>query len=285
MNIGFERVTDEEYKNQLLLLLERIHQICVANNIRYTIAFGTLLGAVRHNGFIPWDDDIDICMPREDYEVFARVFPSKDGRYYTLDSRNSKYYYNCIYRVCDGDMVLPVKDIPQIDNLGAFIDIFVLDKWPTNDEELEYRYDRIRALVKKIRYALPASYYKEATGRQIILRAIKFPLVLYYRYIVGFQKLRKSLDELVEQYNDKETGWRMVSSDNPRYAPWFIREEDLDKRVLISFEKLSVYAPENYDELLKRRYGDYMKLPPEEQRVTHHHFTPYWKKDSSSIIR
>ena len=64
------RVSEEDYKKQLVTLLERIHNVCTENNIRYTIGFGTLIGAVRHGGFIPWDDDIDICMPREDYALF-----------------------------------------------------------------------------------------------------------------------------------------------------------------------------------------------------------------------
>ena len=271
------RVTEAEYKKQLVALLSRVHQVCDKYGLRYTIAFGTLLGAIRHKGFIPWDDDIDICMPREDYRKFAEVFPSEDGRYYTLDSKNSMYYYNCIYRVCDGDMVLPLKDVPSIDKFGAFIDIFVLDKWPTDETELNHRYNEIRTRIKNLRLALPLSYCKNITFRQKISRFVRIPRVIYYKYFIGFKKLREELDRLVEQYNNQDTGWRMVSSDNPRLAPWFIREDELDKRILIPFEELMVYAPQNYDELLTKRYGDYMKFPPEEQRITQHHFTPYWK--------
>ncbi|MCR5226387.1 MAG: LicD family protein [Eubacterium sp.] len=273
------KATEEEYKNQLISLLERVHRICDEYGLRYTIAFGTLLGAVRHKGFIPWDDDVDICMPREDYQVFSKVFTSDDGRYYTLDSRNSKYYYNCIYRVCDGDMVLPLKDIPSIDNLGAFIDIFVLDRWPTDEIELDFRYEEIRKQVKNLRLALPIAYCQNLTIRQKISRIVRFPSMIYYKYLIGFKKLRTQLDQLVEQYNSQDTGWRMVSSDNPRLAPWFIREDDLDRRVLLPFENLMVYAPENYDELLTKRYGNYKQFPPEEQRITHHHFTPYWRNE------
>lgn len=271
------KVTEDEYKKQLISLLSRVHKVCEEHGLRYTVAFGTLLGAVRHKGFIPWDDDIDICMPREDYQKFSKVFPSEDGRYYTLDSKNSKYYYNCIYRICDGDMILPLKDIPSIDNLGAFIDVFVLDMWPTDEVELNKRYDIIRKYVKHLRLALPNSYYKNLTRRQKLSRLISFPRVIYYKYFVGFRRIREQLDQIIEQYNGKDTGWRMVSSDNPRLAPWFISEDELNKRILMPFEDLMVYVPENYDELLTKRYGDYMKLPPVDQRLTQHHFTPYWR--------
>ena len=78
-------VSPEDYKAAVLGVLKRIHEVCVANNIRYTVTYGTLLGAVRHHGFIPWDDDIDVCIPREDYSKFKKAFPSKDKRYYILD--------------------------------------------------------------------------------------------------------------------------------------------------------------------------------------------------------
>ena len=268
-------VTPEEYKQVLLGLLERIHKVCIENNIRYTIAYGTLLGAVRHGGFIPWDDDIDICMPREEYARFAEAFPSVDGRYYLLDSRSSKNYSFSLYRACDNSIKMESVATENIENFGAFIDIFLQDRWPADTEERRKYHLEYKAAQRRVKYAQPWSAFRTAPLKKKLAICAHIKDRIVNHLIVGLDKRIAEREQLLTRYRDEETGWRNIAS---RISKWYMREEDLDNRILITFEGLEVYAPKNYDDLLKQHYGDYMKLPPEEKRVKVHNYTPYWRE-------
>ena len=278
MGEKLRKATYEEYKRTVLELLKRIHTVCEENNIRYTLAFGTLLGAVRHQGFIPWDDDIDICMPREDYDRFIKSFTSSDSRYYILDSPNSKSYYNNMARACDGAMILKLSEKENIFNLGAFVDVFLLDRWPEAEEEREqYRRDLIVAL-KRVRNALPWKCYRTCTFRHNVRILLHIKERIKDHLIVGLRKRKEERDALMVKYNGQETGWRNFSTSNGAHrVTWIMREEDMDRRVLMKFEDSEFYVPADYEQLLTECYGEYMTLPPVEKRVSKHHFIPYWR--------
>ena len=275
MNDKLKPVTPDEYKSQIVELLGRIHKICTDNDIRYTIAFGTLLGAVRHNGFIPWDDDIDICMPREDYALFAEKFQSSDGRFFVLDS-STKTYYNNMARACDGKITLKLKGVLDVPKIGAFIDVFFLDHWPESDAERKKYCEEISCMSRKVKRALPWSSYSTLSLKQKAKATILFFNRFYNRVFVGLEKRKKQRDALLFRYAKKNTGWRSVSFDNPNRSRWFIKEDEINDFTLVKFEGIEVRAPKKYHELLSGNYGDYMQLPPAEKRKTHHHFTPYW---------
>ena len=109
-------LTPDEYKQEVKKVLAAIHDICSRHNIPYFVAFGTLLGAVRHKGFIPWDDDIDIIMPRDAYEKFCEIMPGETNEYYILSGDTSPYYYFYFSRVCSRTAVLKLKDV----SVGAY---------------------------------------------------------------------------------------------------------------------------------------------------------------------
>lgn len=272
------RVSPDEYKLVVLGLLKRIHQVCEDNNIRYTVAFGTVLGAVRHQGFIPWDDDIDICLPREDYNRFVKCFSSEDGRYYILDSKTSEYYYNNFARACDRSVIMSLSGIENIYNLGAYVDVFVLDKWPEQEEEREqFRRDLVINL-KRVRNALPWKCYQTCTFLHKAKILLCFPSRFVNRFVVGLKKRKEEQDALLVKYANTDSKWRNYCSGFTRTrATWLMREEDLDRRVLMKFEDTEVYVPEDYHRLLSEQYGDYMTPPPPDKRITKHHFTPYWR--------
>ena len=121
-------LTSDEYKEEAKKALAALHDICVRNDIRYFAAYGTMLGAVRHKGFIPWDDDIDICMTRDDYEKLCEVMAKETGDYYILSEDTSKYYYFYFSRFCSRTATLKLKGIIDFEGLGPFVDIFILDK-------------------------------------------------------------------------------------------------------------------------------------------------------------
>ena len=271
------RVSTEEYKHLLLELLSRIHSICEENGICYSVAYGTLLGAVRHQGFIPWDDDIDICMLREDYDRFVNAFTSKDGRYYVLDYMKTNYYYNNICRACDGSITLKLNGVINIPDLGAFIDIYPMDRWPESEDNQAGLYSELKQIKENIRYALPWKLYKTAPAKTIV-RLLFHPIKrIYNRLIVGFNRRNQEKKDLFTRINALDSELRNFSGSSKRVS-WFMSDADMRKRILVPFEDIKIYIPECYDRLLTERYGEYMKLPPEEKRISKHHFTPYWNK-------
>ena len=125
-----DKLTTAEVKKIELDMLAYIHKVCVENNIRYWVCGGTLIGAIRHNGFIPWDDDIDIDMPRPDFERFKKIADS--SRYMLLTAENEKYYYASA-KLVDNNTVLNENNFEgNIDGLGVFVDIFPLDGLPSD---------------------------------------------------------------------------------------------------------------------------------------------------------
>lgn len=273
MENGLISVEDTAYKQILIDLLARIHRVCEENNIRYTIAYGSLLGAIRHGGFIPWDDDIDICMPREEYPRFAEAFPSSDGRYYVLDPSRSQSYAFSHNRACDGSIILKSVRTETVDDFGAYIDVFLQDRWPAEDEERKRFHQAYREAQRKVKYAMPWRAFKTSSMRKKMAILFHVKDRVFNHLIVGMKRRVKERDALLSRYSDTDTGWRNVAS---RISRWYMREEDLDDRILIPFENIEVYAPRHYDDLLTQHYGDYMKLPPEEKRVKVHHYVPYW---------
>ena len=157
-----------DYRMILKEMLSDLHSICMENHIRYFVAFGTLLGAIRHNGFIPWDDDIDICMPREDYEKFCCLLNSKRYPYYMLTPEDNRFYYNCFSRFCSQKGTLRLKGIMDINQLGPFIDVFTLDRITKDNHERQVYYHKIRKYTVLARYALPFKYYKTLTFKRKI---------------------------------------------------------------------------------------------------------------------
>ena len=123
-----KKLTDKEVKQIELDILEYVHNFCEENGLKYIMNYGTLIGAVRHKGFIPWDDDIDISMPRADYEKLIASFP-KNGRYKILDHRTSKDYFNNFVKVIDTNTKIVDNRNDKTYESGLFIDIFPMDRF------------------------------------------------------------------------------------------------------------------------------------------------------------
>ena len=117
----------DEIKSVELEILKYVHDFCEKNDIKYFINYGTLIGAVRHKGFIPWDDDIDICMFRKDYEKFIELFSKDDGKYKILSLESSDKYYNNFIKVIDSKTKIEDERNYKTYDSGIFIDIFPMD--------------------------------------------------------------------------------------------------------------------------------------------------------------
>ena len=260
-------ITDlSELQGLELAIMKKIHAFCEENGIRYYLCFGTLIGAIRHGGFIPWDDDIDIFMPRPDYEKFLALFPQKMQEYgLGLANHLTKPYFGrCITKIYDTNTVLYEPQYKTDDPIGVFVDIWPLDGFPGTKSKMK-RVARRAVFLKKLILASSSRLRKENGWKKNLLILLAKPF--------NPKKLVKKLDALAKSYPYETSPYiKAYSGIHVLYT-----REEWEKRILVPFEDTQLYVPENYDELLRRVYGDYMKLPPEEKQQPHHIICTFYK--------
>ncbi len=266
----------------LSILLE-VDRICRKYDIKYLLDAGTLLGAVRHKGFIPWDDDIDIAMTRENYERFKAVSKKelKKGLELVLpDSfKGGRVFYDFTPRIIflaskrHADSEEMVYYDGKLNHL--WVDIFILDSIPDNkfsDRITRFRQKMLYGFAMTKRYKLDMSKYK-GTDR------IKVSILSFLGKGMDMRRLFRKQEELSVKYNAHPTGGNAKKTPTKNlyysnYQPDFLH--DTIKRVWsektteLMFEGHLLMAPAGYDSVLKEIYGDYMQLPPEESRVPSH---------------
>lgn len=258
----FEKVR----KVQVEILIE-FDRICQKNNIHYNLYFGTMLGAVRHQGFIPWDDDIDVAMTRENYNKFLSVY-SKDleNDYFVQTYESDPNFFRPFARVRKNDTIYKQRHYQNLNiHHGVFIDVFPLDSVYENQakEYLRYRYlHRLRRLnvIKHFGVDKDANLVKKKM-QQLIDRVL--PGLKFNQYItkVMTKRNRKNLDYLNHLTDGTESF---------KYKLNLVKKEDFLDSTLVNFEGNKFPIPVKYDKYLTRIYGDYMKLPPKENRIPHH---------------
>ena len=253
-------------------IIKDVHKFCVENEIKYTLQGGSLLGAVRHNGFIPWDDDIDIAMPRPDYEKFCKTYSSKNG--FRLICKQNNETYLLFARICEMRKTLVKSEIPWTNiDTGVFIDIFPLDGAEDDYELVASRIKKIQRVFQKT-LRVRGSYMKWSNTKGLISK-LKWIIkrIVYHRSNV-FEVYEKMCKEIpygttkhycniaYQEYGMKE----------------YHRMAVLEECILHQFEDCQFYIMKGYDEALHEKFGDYMKLPPIEQRVSKHSvYKYYWK--------
>lgn len=258
-----------ELKQIQLDLLCDIHKFCVNNKIMYSLAYGTLLGAVRHKGYIPWDDDIDILMRREDYERFVKEYHHE---YYAIaDISTIKGYYLPFAKVCDTRTVMK-ENSTQKALIGVYVDVFPVDNMPDSDSELDRMFTSKKILNVILTLKLVATDKKRAILKNLLLiiSHIIFA-VIPISFIVSRMK------SISTKYRSIATKRKavFVTADNKR--KWILPTEIYDEYSEIGFEGKMYMAVKEVDKYLTAMYGNYMQLPPKDKRVSHHEFKAYWK--------
>lgn len=248
--------------------------MCEENGISYFLCGGTLLGAVRHNGYIPWDDDIDIMLLRPDYLKLLSVLESSDT-YRCLSMYNQNDYFYPFAKVVDLSTEIIEKNSDyKIQNYGVYVDIFPIDSLPNDNEKRHVYYQRML----KIRKAYYLSLSKKIPTVGNPLRyAPKFCLWIFSR-IKGWKYWLSKIEELANMYsneNSEYVGCVVAGYGEKETYHRFL----YDKQIRVPFEEYIFAIPQGYDEYLTCLYGDYMKLPPIEQRVTRHDFIAYLRKE------
>ena len=265
----------EEIQKISLEILLQVTDLCEKLKLRYFLAWGTLIGAIRHKGFIPWDDDVDIWVPRADYEKFVqycidnkkKIKPFELHHYKT----NKKYIYP-IARFSDSRYTIKYN-IAKDYGLGTFVDVYPLDNYDETDKKQKkiiHKYEKIistcgnKTMVKKgnlLRNILKYPYYK----------------MVVCRYASSLDKMIAKMDTVCQKNNNRQTNRFscLVWNCERRYYKneWLYGKG----KKSLKFNGTLFRVPYDYDRILREIYGDYMVLPPVEEQVGHHDYVAYKK--------
>ena len=259
-NMKNKEIDFDERKSIQLDMLKEIDAFCRKNDIRYSIAFGTLLGAVRHKGFIPWDDDVDIMMPLPDMIRFKNIFKSSTLKYHDIDTNHHFEF--------DFSRIANIKTYKRIGLLisdyGISIDLYPLVAVPDDDTERKFFFKRAEVVSRK------RIFYVKWRRRFAKYASIKS--------IPGFYNaIKKTRDVLCSYPYGKSNTYYVIAGPLDLKEKMIYKQDLFQELVDLEFENYNFRAISEYDLFLRMRYGDYMELPPEEQRHPYHIAHFYWK--------
>ena len=262
-----KELTREEIQQISLEILKDIHRFCTENGIRYSIAYGTLIGAVRHKGFIPWDYDIDIMMMREDYEKFSKLYKSDKYEFISFD--NCKDCWTLFGRVCDCTKTTHRSSTPWLGGgkeTGIWVDVFPIDETHDDIKAHNLTYSLLKHL-----------YYYSVKLRKVhcpIPKDMPFKLKMKALHMTKFnpQLLKHSprehlgyMDMLIKDLQGKGYTHYSQMCDAEVIGEYYTQEE-VSEYIELPFEDTKVMAFKNYDSMLRKVYGDYMVEPSRKEK-------------------
>ena len=254
----------KELKSVELKMLCQIDKACRDNGIKYSITGGTLLGAVRHGGFIPWDDDIDILMLRPEYKKFQKIWREiLPEQYIFVDAWNNEDYGLTFGKVLDTSTVMKEETI-ACNNVPAhvFIDVFPIDKTFDDPQKMSRQFKCARRV--KTQLLCRGNYYFEQTGIKLWLYRLRGMMLRTVPKNCFLKCYDENIDNSIK--SKKMISLNGTNKIEKESFPSYLFDEYID----IDFENCKVMSIKKYDEFLTILYGDYMKLPPEAERIPHH---------------
>lgn len=268
-------VTPEQQPRWNAIIVDTLRfftEFCEEHHLTYYCCGGTAIGAVRHHGLIPWDDDIDVFMPRPDYDRFIQLTATVEWDDYELVTPYNKDDYPLSYaKLCNRHTTL-IEEADKLCVYGLFIDIFPLDGAP---DDIEEGHALVHRFVKT-RYKLEAvsSHYSFMEYIKLLLRPkewgrfIRKTIAFFFRQPYRRRLLHQLSDICYQQ--DYETAKNVINYGGAYGVKELFPKEWIKGKEPFNFEGITVYLPSDYDNYLRHIYGDYMQLPPEEKRVAHH---------------
>lgn len=247
-------------------ILEDFISVCKKLDLQYFVIGGTLLGAIRHEGFIPWDDDIDIGMPRPDYERFLEYGQQYLKDSYFLQTYKTEYEYPYVFaKIRDCETTFIEKAIKTLKiNHGVYIDIFPLDGYPSN--KILQAVLNIRKRLYEVKIA-SVQFSDKPKKRSFFGKIFFFISDILYKDV---NKAVEKYDKLIKKFNYNKSNLII------NYGGAWGEKEIVSKKyfcngLIKKFATIDVVVPQDYNSYLTNIYGNYMNLPPEEKRISHHY--------------
>jgi lipopolysaccharide cholinephosphotransferase len=272
-DMNIEMTEEEEGLKQLQKIelenLKKIIEICEENNLRYFLIGGSLIGVIRHHGFIPWDDDVDIGLPRPDYNKFVKIAKKYLPEHMDIKTLTSEPNYKCYFtRLINNRRKIYWEHGQYTAVIGVWTDVFPIDGLPTNPIHRKLHVFNVnlhKALYKFTQIDYVTTNKKRPIYEKVL---IKFAMLTHIGKLLSPEKTLQKLDWILQKYDyDKaQYVWNFSGCYGKREI---VPKYQLGGERKDTFEGLSVSIPEGAEDYLMNIYGDYMKLPPIEERTSH----------------
>lgn len=264
-----KKIDLEELKLIQLDILSVIDRFCRDKNIKYSLGCGSMLGAARHKGYIPWDDDIDIYLLREEYEKLIECFPEEVENVKLAALQRDELWDRAYAKAYD--CRTEMQDAGHKYHIGVGIDVFPIDRVPVDMEEW-MQYDKKRRRYQFL-YALKTSITLRK-GREW-WKYLLLPITKFFLLPFSTRRIAIFLERYSMQYQEIDSPYVFECCQGIFQKRPFKRSA-LENVIDMPFEDRIVYGMRDYDEYLSNAYGDWRRLPPEEKRVPHHIFNAWW---------
>lgn len=251
-------------------ILKMFDMLCKKYNLYYSLAYGTIIGAIRHKGFIPWDDDVDVMMPRSDYDKLIEIVKNeKDGisKNYVLLHDGLEGYFYPFYKICDARTIAKAED--NVTKHGIWIDVFPVDSIFDDEKKTKNLHKQFRFMKNTV-----LSYTTDFSAKHKNWKFIPKFFLSVVAHIWGIDNLVATIERQAKIERSKNRvsvlTWQSSLEGN-------MNKEDFYNSILVDFGDSKFPVISSYDSYLKGIYGEYMKIPPENQRKTHM-LKAYYKK-------
>ncbi len=255
-----------------LELLLKFDEICKKYKLKYQLMSGTLLGAVRHKGFIPWDDDIDVCMLRKDYEEFLKSCSSEElgNNYFLQTNKTDPSSVIQFAKLRKNNTIFePENEVGSSSHKGIYIDIFPLDNVKPNTEDGNKQYSDFKFYYSIVTSTVKSRVKTSKTPWKKVLRYCFYGITR----IIPKQYFDNKLERILKRFENEDTEYvnHLTNGTTGNRPKRFLMKRILfNDMIELEFEGHMFPAPRKYDEILTRSYGDYMSLPPKDEQIPHH---------------